>query len=332
MLSSTHFYHRITRKIVVAFGTIFNNIRLVRYNNAGTIEIERINVPLAYMPKEKFFQRITQDPNLLRETGINLPRMVFELTGITYDPLRKISTFNQQFAQDPTSGNSLKGVRSAPYNFDFTLSIYVRNTEDGTQIVEQILPYFSPDYTISVALTSLPSVKTDVPIILNSVSNSTPDAVGMPNDIRIINWDLTFTAKATLYGPISNRKIIRNSKANTFYFNTDTIGSKILSLDSGTRNFQLGELVYEGSTLQNANGSAFVEGWDSVSNTLVIVDTSGTIKPGRKIIGAVSGAAWNITAYSDSDYQMVETTVEPNPLTANANNDFGFTTTTHEFL
>ena len=163
----------------------------------------------SYMPKEKFFQRINQDPNLLRETGINLPRMVFELTGINYDPLRKTSMFNQQFANDPTSGNSLKGIRSAPYNFDFTLSIYVRNTEDGTQIVEQILPYFSPDYTVSVALTDLPSVKTDIPIILNSVQSNNADTTGSPNDIRIINWDLTFTAKATLYGPISTRKIIR---------------------------------------------------------------------------------------------------------------------------
>ena len=332
MLSRTHFYHRITRKIVVALGTIFNNIRLVRYDQTGTREIERINVPLSYMPKEKFFQRITQDPDLIKETGINLPRMVFELTSITYDPLRKTTLFNQQFAQDPTTGDSLKGVRSAPYNFDFTLSLYVRNTEDGTQIIEQILPYFSPDYTVSVALTSLNSIKTDVPIILNSIQSSTPDAAGLPNDIRILNWDLTFTAKATLYGPISDRKVVRSSTANTFYFNTDSIGSKILHLESGTGNFKLGELVYEGSTLLNANGSAFVEGWDSVSNTLVIVATTGVIEPGHIIRGAVSGAAWNIASYSDPDYQMVGTNVTPNPITANANNDFGFTTNIDEFI
>lgn len=331
MLSRTHFYHRITRKIVVAFGTIFNNIRLVRYDRSGTTEIERINVPLSYMPKEKFFQRINQDPNLLRETGINLPRMVFELTGINYDPLRKTSTFNQQFARDPTTGDSLKGIRSAPYNFDFTLSIYVRNTEDGTQIVEQILPYFSPDYTVSVALTSLNTVKTDVPIILNSIQSNNADTVGGANDIRIINWDLTFTAKATLYGPISDRKVIRSSTANTFYFNTDSVGTNILSLNSGTGNFKIGELVYEGSTLLNANGSAFVESWDSVSNTLVVVSTKGVIKTGRELHGAISGAAWNVASYRDSDYQMVNINVEPDPVTANANDDFGFTTTITEY-
>ena len=331
MLSGTHFYHRITRKVVVAFGTIFNNIRLVRYNQAGTTEIERINVPLSYMPKEKFFQRINQDPDLLRETGINLPRMVFELTGINYDPLRKTSMFNQQFANDPTSGNSLKGVRSAPYNFDFTLSIYVRNTEDGTQIVEQILPYFSPDYTVSVALTDLPSVKTDIPIILNSVQSNNADTTGSANDIRIINWDLTFTAKATLYGPISTRKIIRNSTANTFYFNTDGTGIKRLSLNSGTGNYQIGELVYEGTGLNKANSSGFVEHWDPISNNLVIVDTTGYMKPGYKLYGAVTGAAWNIASYQTGDYQMEHISVQPNPLTANANDDFGFTTTITEY-
>jgi hypothetical protein len=332
MLSGAHFYHRITRKVVVAFGTIFNNIRLVRYNKAGTTEIERINVPLSYMPKEKFFQRINQDPDLLRETGINLPRMVFELTGITYDPLRKTSMFNQQFANDPTNGNSLKGIRSAPYNFDFTLSIYVRNTEDGTQIVEQILPYFSPDYTISVALTDLPTVKTDIPIVLNSIQSNNADTTGSPDEIRIINWDLTFTAKATLYGPISDRKIVRNSYANTFYFNTDSVGIKVLNLNSGTGSFKVGELVYEGPSLQGANGTGFVESWDPVSNNLILVDISGNIKAGKKLHGAVTGAAWNIASYDTANYKMESIQVQPNPPTANANDDFGFTTTITDFI
>ena len=332
MLSNAHFYHRITRKVVVAFGTIFNNIRLVRYNLANTKEIERITVPLSYMPKEKFFQRINQDPDLLRETGINLPRMVFELTGINYDPLRKTSIFNQQFAPDPTSGNSMKGVRSAPYNFDFTLSIYVRNTEDGTQIVEQILPYFSPDYTISVALTDLPTVKTDIPKVLNSIQSNNADTTGSPNEIRIINWDLTFTAKAMLYGPISDRKVIRNSTANTFYFNTDGVGTKIINLTAGgTGNFKIGELVYEGVSLEKSNGSGFVEHWDPVSNRLTIVDVNGVINSGKEIRGAITNATWNVSSYSSANYQMEKLSVQPNPLTANANDDFGFTTTITEY-
>lgn len=331
MLSNTHFYHRITRKVVVAFGTLFNNIRLVRYNLDNSKEIERINVPLSYMPKEKFFQRINQDPNLLRETGINLPRMVFELNSITYDPLRKTSMFNQQFGNDPTSGNTVKGIRSAPYNFDFTLSLYVRNTEDGTQIIEQILPYFSPDYTVSVALTSLSDVKTDMPVILNSIQYSTPDAVGSPNDIRILNWDLTFTVKATLYGPVSDRKIIRSATANTFFFNTDTVGTKRITLNSGTGNYKIGELVFEGSELDKANGSGFVESWDPISNTVVIVDASGTINPGKVLRGAVTGAAWNIASYSTGNYQMVDVNVQPKPITANASDDFGFTINITEF-
>ena len=109
--------------------------------------------------------------------------MGFELTAITYDPLRKISSFNKLYAQD--SATSTKAIPSAPYNFDFTLSVYVRNTEDGTQIIEQILPYFSPDYTINIDLIDEPSLKVDVPIILNSVSYEMADT-GSADDTRTI--------------------------------------------------------------------------------------------------------------------------------------------------
>lgn len=331
MLSNTHFYHRITRKMVVTFGTIFNNIRLVRYNQTGTTEIERINVPLTYMPKEKFYQRITQDPELTKETEITLPRMVFELNSITYDPLRKTTMFNQQFGRDASNADAVKGIRSAPYNFDFTLSLYVRNTEDGTQIIEQILPYFSPDYTVSIALTSLTDVKTDIPIILNSIQYSAPSSQGSADDLRVLNWDLTFTAKGMLYGPISSREIIRTAYANTFYFNTDTVGTKYMTLSSGSGDYKVGELVFEGTELDKANGSGFVESWDSVSNTLVLVDTSGIINTGKYLRGAISGASWNISSYSVGNYKMSSIRVRPDPLTANANDDFGFTTTITEY-
>ena len=140
MLSRTHFYHRITRKLVVAFGTMFNNLQLFRYDKSGNVEIERITVPLSYASKEKFYSRITQDPTLNKEVEITLPRMSFEMTGITYDPLRKVSLINSLYSPS----NNFSAVKQTPYNFSFVLSIYTRNTEDGTQLVEQILPYFAP--------------------------------------------------------------------------------------------------------------------------------------------------------------------------------------------
>jgi hypothetical protein len=316
--------------MVVAFGTMFNNIRLVRYDKAGTTEIERITVPLSYADKEKYYRRITQDPELTKETAVTLPRMGFTLDSITYDPLRKISLFNNQFATDTSTGN-LQSTQATPYNFNFTLSIYVRNVEDGTQIVEQILPYFNPDYTLSMQLTNVASIKNQVPIILESV-NQNMQADGVPDDTRVITWDLSFTMKGYLYGPVSNSSMIRTSTANTFYFNTDSIGSKKIVLESGRGRYKIGEMVYEGPKIGHANSTAYVESWDPTSNTLLVVDTTGILKNGHKLKGAVSGASWNISSYAVADYQMNMIQVTPDPLTANANDDFGFTTTITEYV
>lgn len=316
--------------MVVAFGTMFNNIRLVRYDKAGTTEIERITVPLAYADKEKYYKRITQDPELTKETAITLPRMGFNLESITYDPLRKTSLFNNNFASNPTTGE-LQSTLATPYNFNFVLSIYVRNVEDGTQIVEQILPYFNPDYTLSMQLTNVPSIKNQVPIILESV-NQNMQADGGSDTTRVIVWDLTFTMKGYLYGPVANSKMIRTSTANTFSYNTENTGVKKINLNSGSGDYKIGELVYEGTAIGYANSTAYVESWDSVSNTLTIVDTSGIIQSGHILRGAVTGAAWNITSFAVADYQMVNIQVAPDPLTANANDDFGYTTTITEYF
>ena len=328
MLSNQHFYHRITRKMVVAFGTMFNNIRLVRYDKAGTTEIERITVPLSYADKEKFYKRITQDPELTKEVAITLPRMGFNLDSITYDPLRKTSNFVNSFSQSP--GGNLQSTKATPYNFNFTLSIYVRNVEDGTQIVEQILPYFNPDYTLSMALTNVPTLKNEVPLILESV-NQNMQSNGIPDDTRVITWDLSFTMKGYLYGPVSNTSMIRTATANTFFYNTDNAGAKLIKLSSGSGNYKIGELVFEGDRLGYANSSAYVESWDPNSNTLLVVDSTGYLKSNHVLRGAVTGAAWNIDGFSVNDYQLQQIQVNPDPLTANANDDFGFTTTITEY-
>ena len=317
--------------MVVAFGTMFNNIRLVRYNKAGTVEIERITVPLSYATKEKFYSRITQDPNLAKEVQITLPRMSFELSAITYDPLRKRSSHVQDFG---LSGGNTRRVVSSPYNFDFTLNIYVRNTEDGTQIIEQILPYFSPDYTLTADFIGLTGLNIDVPIVLNSVSYDVTNDTGRSEDLRMIVWTLSFTMKGYMYTRISGDGaggLIRKVVANTYLMNTQTSIRKKVNFSAGFGTYKEGELIYSGRTLEAANVTAFVESWDPVANSLYIYDIDGVIAANTKLIGAVSNAAWTISSFDASELQVVELTVQPNPLSANANNDFGFTVTIEEF-
>lgn len=329
MLSSQHFYHRTIRKMVVAFGTIFNNIKLVRYNKAGTVEIERITVPLSYAQKEKFYNRITQDPGLDRTVQLTLPRMSFELDSISYDPLRKTSNFNQSFVAGTST--TVKAFRMVPYNFDFSLSIYVRNVEDGTQIIEQILPYFNPDMTLTGDVLGL-GKKNDLPVVLQSINNAV-DAEGLPENRRMIIWTLTFTMKGFMYGPVANSEIIRKVVANTYDSTFTTTSNRRFTMNTatGSGTYKINELVYEGRSAVGANASAYVLSWSPSTNTLIVTDTSGVFTSGRFVFGAVSNAAYNLVSTSEITGQLAEITVEPDPSTANANTAFGFDTIIQEY-
>jgi len=308
--------------MVVLFGTMFNNLKLKRYNKAGTTEIERITVPLTYSSKEKFYVRITQDPDLSREIQIVLPRMAFELTAITYDPLRKNSTFVEQFTTK--DNDEISRVTRTPYNFEFSLYIFVRNVEDGTQLIEQILPYFAPDYTLTATLVE--GLKTDLPIILQSVSQDITNDTGESDQLRTIVWTLTFTMKGYLYGPTTNSKLIRQVTSNTFFYNTEGT-TKQLNLGNPASNteFKIGELVYEGRTIAEANSSGFVASWDNTAKILIISDASGIVQIGKQIKGAVTNASYNIISFDTADYQLSKLVVTPDPSGANANDAFGFT-------
>ena len=329
MLSKQHFYHRTTRKLVVAFGSMFNNIRLVRYNKAGTTEIERITVPLSYMSKEKFYQRLVQDPNLTSPVQITLPRMSFELTSITYDPLRKRNLFSQEYA--PSSNTTIKSAHVAPYNYNFQVNIYVRNTEDGTQLIEQILPYFTPDYTLTLDLVDVGNY-VDVPIILESVDYGVSGDVGSGDELRTIVWTLSFTVKAYLYGPItSNTKIIRKVTANTYDSTYIETGERKITLNTGSGDYKIGELVFEGKTISAANSSGFVKSWDNRANQIIVTDVAGVLLTGKKLTGAVTNTSYTINTFEINDNQLVNLTITPDPSNANANDDFGFTETIEEY-
>ncbi len=301
---------------------MFNNLKLKRYNKEGTAEIERITVPLTYSAKEKFYDRITQDPDLSRQIQIVLPRMAFELTAITYDPLRKNSSFVEQFtAKD---NDEINRITRTPYNFEFSLYIFVRNVEDGTQLVEQILPYFAPDYTLTATLVD--GLKTDIPIILQSVNQDITNDTGEADQLRTIVWTLTFTVKGYLYGPTSTSKIIRQVTANTFFYNTEGTTRQLnLGNPGSNTEFKIGELVYEGRTISDANSSGFVVSWDNTAKVLIISDASGIIQLGKQIRGAVTNASYNITSFETADYQLSKLVITPDPLSANANDAFGFT-------
>lgn len=327
MLSNAHYYHRVIRKMVIAFGNMFNNLVMVRYNQTNTTEIERITVPISYASKEKFYKRLIEDPKFTAPLQTILPRMAFSMDGISYDPLRKISSQIDNFG---VATDKLKKVKPVPYNFDFNLHIFVRNTEDGAQIVEQILPYFSPDYTVTVDFFGMDGLEIDIPIVFNGITQD-DTYEGDNESTRTIVWTLNFTIKGYLFGPISEIKQIKKATANVYDATFETNPLKSLIVSTGFGNYKIGELVYQGRSADEASAKAFVYDWQPDSNTLIVNRASGTFVANANTFGAVSGARYIISSYATNPNQLVNITVVPNPSTANAWDDYGFTETIEEF-
>ena len=198
-----YFYHEILRRTVVSFGSLFNNISIKHSDNNGNVT-SVVKVPLAYGPTQKFLARLEQSPNLNKPVQITLPRMSFELMGISYDSARK-STTTQTFLTSSSTDKKQekKAYLPVPYNLDFELSIMTKLNDDMLQIVEQILPYFQPAYTITVDLVNEIGEKRDIPVVLNSIT-MTDDYEGDFSTRRALIYTLRFTAKTYLFGPVSS--------------------------------------------------------------------------------------------------------------------------------
>ncbi len=210
------FYHETIRKIIVAFGTTFNNVQLVRKDNSGNIT-QSMKVPLAYGPKEKFLVRLRADADLSSKVAITLPRIGFEIQNLAYDGTRKLSRV-QKFKKVNT-GNNTRTLDTqfmpVPYNLDIVLYVLAKQSDDALQIVEQILPFFQPDYTITVNDMADMGIKRDVPIILNSISYE-DNYEGDFDQRRALIYTMNFTCKFYLYGPVTSSNIIRTVQADQY--------------------------------------------------------------------------------------------------------------------
>jgi len=204
----TYFSHGTIRKMVVAFGSLFNNITVARKDNSG-VEVERIKVPLSYANKEKFLRRIRQNPSNNENLQMTLPRMAFDFSQISYDPSRKRNTtLRKVIEEDTATRTKVKSMyMEVPYNFDFQLFIASRHMDDGLQIIEQILPYFTPEFTVTLKLEDNFAKKVDVPIVLTSTT-SDHDYEGSFDDTRNLIWTLEFTMKANIYSPVKTGGVI----------------------------------------------------------------------------------------------------------------------------
>lgn len=213
---STPFYHSLIRKYVILTGTLFNNIFITRADKNGT-QTALIKVPITYSPKEKMLSRVIQDPELNRPSAtIPLPVISFEMGRMSYDGTRKLNTVGKTVTKNSTDPNKLNyQYNPVPYNIEFKVYVYAKNAEDGTKIIEQILPYFTPDWTTTVNLIPEMNVTMDIPIVLTNIGYSdTYD--GDFKERRAIIWTLDLVLKGYLFGPIKKSGIIKFINLNYY--------------------------------------------------------------------------------------------------------------------
>ena len=209
----THFYHEKTRKCVAIFGRLFNNIYVIRKNSSGGV-ISQVKVPLSYAPKSKYLERIRENPDLQDNTrvALKLPRMSFEITSISYDTTRQLSKMTNFTTSSTAIKTRQKFNTAVPYVLGFQLNIYAKTQDDALQMVEQILPTFNPQYTLTIKpfATEYPTFLEDIPISIQGVDNN-DDYENELASRRTIIYTLSFEMRTAFYGAIPTSNIIRKS-------------------------------------------------------------------------------------------------------------------------
>lgn len=302
MLGST-FYHQTIRKYVAVFGTLFNDINIERKNSSGTV-VERLKVPLAYGPKQKWLLAVQDTTADRKVIATRTPRMGFAMTGISYDTARKLNTIgrNVKANTSSTTTSMVTMYNPVPYNFDFELFILVKNAEDGTQILEQILPYFTPEFTVTVNTIPDMNIKADVPIVLNS-SSVADEYEGDLSTRRTITWTLSFVLKGFIYPNLTSGEIIKTIEVN-------------FRIPGGDKEIELPEfIIYEDSTPDTTN--------------YIILDGFGRGTSGAEYRTFSRARIVNENTTDGVQDATIKSryTVVPAPLSATADTDYGFSET-----
>jgi hypothetical protein len=263
-----YFYHEILKRTIIAFGSLFNEIDIKHTDNNGNVK-SIIKVPLAYGPTQKFLARLEQSPDLNKPVQITLPRMSFEFTGLTYDPSRKATTTQTFTAKSSVDGTETKKVYlPVPYNMQFELSLMCKLNDDALQILEQILPYFQPAYTMSVELVDAINEKRDIPVVLENITMQ-DDYEGNFTTRRVLIYTLRFTAKTYLFGPVSSatKDIIKKTSIGYIAGDTTNSPSREIVYSAEPRAIK----NYTGTIITNLSKDI------SIEDTLVTVNDASTI-------------------------------------------------------
>lgn len=323
MLQNPHFYHQLTRKAVVLFGRLFDDMVLVRKNTTTGKEFNRFLVPLVYSPKEKMVTRTLSDPDLLKQVQTILPRMGFEITGITYDATRKQNSLLRA-AKSNTASHVSSMYMGVPYDINFALTVYARNIDDGTHIVEQILPFFNPDFTVTTNMVPDLGLLKDTPVILNNLTQNI-EYEGNYDSVRYVYWTLNFTMKMYYYGPITYPKIIRTVYANIYQDPSLRSGYITrLNVTGANGNFKMDDLVFQGPSYNRANAYGIVVSYTADTGKLTLGAVQGQFKVNTTIHAVSTNGTATIDSFQADPMLLSSIRIQPNPIDAQPEDDYGY--------
>ena len=219
MLGSTWYFQTI-RKYIAIVGHLVNNLSIER-TDANNNVTQVIAVPVEYLPKENMMVRLIGDPNISRPFSDLVPRITYALepNGIRYRSEDRTPATNYiAQKQANSSSRALYQFTPTPYDFGFKVLVWVKNFEDGTKIIEQILPFFAPEYTVKAMLVPEINEQREIPVELKSVAMQDLWSDDFKQRQYIV-WELDFNVKGFLYGPVKSSPLILFSDVRTFVVN-----------------------------------------------------------------------------------------------------------------
>lgn len=323
-------HNDIIRKTVLAFGNLFSQIPLVRYKD-DTDEIERFIISLIYAPKEQYVHRLNDDPELTSRVQVVIPTLSYEMMGLSYDPSRKQITNIKNFVSTP------EGVFSqynpVPYNFDFDLHLYSRTFEDAHQVVEHIVSYFTPDYTIKVNLIPELGISKELPILLNSIDRDVQYEGDRESSSRRIIFSFHFTIKGFIFGKItdSTDKLITHSITSIYNKISSEDEFEFALANNVTTAYKTKEYVYQGASLNMATATGKVVRHDTMNNILHLTNITGSFIPSELLNGSISRAKYYYTSSSPSPGKMAQIDITVDPPGANVSSNWTANTIITEY-
>ena len=295
----TYFYNETFKRAVSIFGTLFNNISIKKTKSDGTVLAEN-KVPISYGPKQKFLQRLAEEPDFNNRTAISLPRITFEMSGIEYDAARQQNKLIREAKSNLEAGDVTKRgyqYNPAPYNINFTLSILAKNVVDALQITEQILPYFQPEYTVAMKMVDAMSEVRDVPIVLTSVAME-DTYEGSFEERRVIEYTLEFQMKLYFFGPVYTGQIIKSVIERDYVIGSQKTGFTTSEIsDAGlVKEVKHYEPAFQETTSTAVSNSTTVAFATAINSKISVNDEIfGTNLTTNPTVSAIAGNKLSIT-------------------------------------